>query len=69
MSLSGWFQLSIGEYSFFAELLSNKNLKEMVGNFVKLVDTLYVGSYDCFFFLEYSDCSVDFNIKEIPTDF
>jgi hypothetical protein len=69
MYLSGLFQLSIGEYSFFAELLSNKNLKEMVGNFVKLVDTLNVSSYDCFFFLEYSDCSVDFNIKEIPTDF
>jgi hypothetical protein len=69
MSLSAWFQISISENSFFAELLTNKNLKEMVGNFVELVDTLYVSSYDRFFFLEYSDCSVDFNIKEIPTNF
>ena len=69
MSLSAWFQLCISENSFFAELLTNKNLKEVVSNFVELVDTLYVSSYDCFFFLEYSDCSVDFNIKEIPTNF
>jgi len=67
MPLSTWLQLGICEDSLFANLLSNENLQQVVCHLVKLVNTLNMGAHDCLFLLEYSNRTVDFYIKDIPT--
>lgn len=45
--------------------MANKNTKEMIGNFIKFLDSLNMWTYNGLFFPKDADVTIDFDISEL----
>mgnify|MGYP006950336106 CR=1 FL=1 len=58
-------EVSIVEDAFLADAVCHKNLQEMVGDLIELVDSLDVSAHNSFLVLEHPNSSINLHIVQI----